>query len=284
MTLFQTPRLPDYKAKAAPIFWEPVMGSGERIAAMIAAVGDNGQCTAIQILNPGTLRALFSAQGSAAGNVLSFACSTLKHHLEFGHPIEAWESPFSGFTIGPTGDYLGSDLQDVVEQVKSLYSAFAHYTAEEDDTDAFRSMDNETLRSQVSDIIRQRTDLEAGKLLTQNGKLEVLDSGRRHWLDIPLHTGSQAGTIVSAWYKSIGTIETHVLRAQSNLTAVRSRKVRDRAVFIGRPFAGLPKPQLGKVDDFLDEMSWRLSQSGISVQIEDSADKLAEGVLEWAHH
>lgn len=96
---------PFITARFAAVYWEPMVGSNERITAMIAIEPEPG-CSALvpavhAILPLKRLRSMLGiSKGNSAFGILSAATEFMTSRLTAGLSLEELDSPFSGFTIG----------------------------------------------------------------------------------------------------------------------------------------------------------------------------------------
>lgn len=278
------PPLPAYGAQLMPIYWEPMMSSGERLAAVLAAIGRDQKVIAVSTLRPAVLKLLYPSAASSAGSIVAWVVQSIENHLtSFGSFID-WTPPFSGVFAGKVVDAVGVSLEDIIDQGKMLYCSLAAGADQADlaDDDVFESMDTKAIRTQVLNRVRLRMGLSADNLIVDGGTLEVVDGEARHFLDIPLKTKSQVGSIVSAWYKTPMTVAQNILFAQNAILAAAERGKYEPGLFVARPYSGLPKTVLNAIDDRLDYLSWSMGKTGIAVRIADTTDQLADDVCDWA--
>ena len=96
---------PFIAARFAAVYWEPMVGSNERITAMIAVEPEPGSSALIPavhaILPLKRLRSMLGvSRGNSAFGILSTAAEFMTSRLTAGLTLEELDSPFSGFTIG----------------------------------------------------------------------------------------------------------------------------------------------------------------------------------------
>jgi hypothetical protein len=279
MTVF--PALPAFAAQASHIFWEPVSGSGERITAAVALRDGSGEARVISLLSPEILSLLYRGQGVNAAGLLAMVTDSLKSHLRKTSNLSDWIPPVSGFSAQPLHDFVGHSAEDILDQVAGLHSSL--YKAKAPQKPARQpAHKDETIRKQVKEAARKRYGLRADSIFTQNGIIEVVDSGLKRHLDIPIKTDRKVGSIMSAWYNTPATIETHFLRAQSDLAVAAERGRYDAGLFISMP-NGLEghKNQL-QVESLIDDIYWRLKRTGCYLEVRETPEALAEEIMTWA--
>jgi hypothetical protein len=129
-------------ARYAPVFWEPLAGTGERIVAMVAIEPREGTSHAVSaathvVLQPARLRAMLGRQraGSAMG-VLKEAADFMTVRQRAGLPLEELRPPFKGLELGPTFVVKGRSVEQLLDAAVRNLTAFG--TAEDliDDEEA----------------------------------------------------------------------------------------------------------------------------------------------------
>jgi hypothetical protein len=274
------PALPTFAAHASQIYWEPISGSGERITAAVALRDTAGEPRVISLLSPEILSILYRAQGGNAASLLGMVTDSLKSHLRRSENLSDWVAPVSGFTAQPMREFAGHSPEDILDQVaglhSSLYKAKAPQKAAKPQTQK-----DETVRKQVKDAARKLYGIRADSIFTQAGIIEVVDGGQRRHLDIPIKTERKVGSIMSAWYATPGTIETHFLRAQSDLAVAAERGRYESGLFISMP-SGLEghKNQL-QVENLIDDIYWRLKRTGCYLEVRETPEALAQEIVSW---
>lgn len=279
MTLF--PPLPAFAAQATHVFWEPVRGSGERITAVVAMRDGAGDVRVISLLTPEILSVLYRGQGPNAAGLLGLVTDSLKSHLRKHPDLSGWESPATGFFVEPMRDFSGHSADDVLDQVaglhSSLYKARAPQKPERQPTHK-----DETIRKRVREAAKRIYGLRADEIFTQSGIVEVVDSGIRRHLDIPIKTANKVGSIMSAWYNTPSTIETHFLRAQSDLAVAAELGRYEQGLFISMPNGLEGHRNQQEVENLIDDIYWRLKRTGCYLEVRETPESLAQEIMDWA--
>lgn len=279
--MLQFPETPKYRAQATHILWEPMIGSGERISAAVALVDHANDVRVISLLSQDILSLLYGGQGGNASGLIGLMTDSLKGFLKSGRDIREWLPPVSGFTAAPMQEYAGFSASDIMDQVAGLHSSLfkAKAPAKEERN---ISVNNAKIYRQVRDAARKIACVDADRIFTPDGLIEVVDGGRTRHLDIPIKTDRKVGSIISAWYVTPATIETHYLRAQANLQVAAERRKYEAGLFISRPSDPNHYGNLGKTDNFIDDIYWRLKRIGYHLEVRETPEALAQEILEWA--
>lgn len=109
----------------APIYWEPILLSGERITAIIVAVGLEGQIAVYRCIRDDVIRLLFKENFSHATAMLTWVKASIERHLENAGSFSDWEPPVSGFHIGEEHEAFTDSIHDLPTQVTTLCSSFS---------------------------------------------------------------------------------------------------------------------------------------------------------------
>lgn len=279
--MLQFPEIPNYRAQATHILWEPMVGSGERISAAVALIDSANDVRVISLLSQDVLSMLYRDQGGNASSLIGLMTDSLKSFLKTSRNISEWISPISGFSAAPMREYAGFNAGDIIDQVAGLHSSLfkAKAPAKEEKS---TSVSNAKIYRQVRDAARKIACLDADRIFTEKGIIEVSDRGQKHQLEIPIKTDRKVGSIISAWYASPNTIETHYLRAQNNLAVASERSKYEAGLFISRPNDPDRYDHLGKVDNLIDDIYWRLKRIGYHLEVRETPEALANEILNWA--
>lgn len=121
---------PPFVARYRALFWEPLLGTGERIVAIVAIEGDKRSAQPIpagsHVVLPGErLRAMLGRQrGTASAGVLAETAEFLTACQVSGQRIEQLELPFRGMTLGPVLVARGYSVNQMIDSAVRAVSAF----------------------------------------------------------------------------------------------------------------------------------------------------------------
>ena len=281
------PELPQYEAKVVPIYWEPMMGSGERVTAIIGAVGGDGEVEAIPVIKPSVLGIMFPGQKRNARNMLTWVASSLKRHLMSRKGFRSWECPITGFSVGKPLSSIGDNLADTINQAKMLYcslSAAASSDSSDEEKLLFSQHDTDSIRTAVISTVRSSLGVDAERFIVPEGIRQVREKNRNHYLEISFEDDKRVGSIVSAYYTTQDTVQKHILGSQGDLL-VAAQLIKKPVMYIAAPEVGSvsSKTQRSKIENMVDELEWKLKKLGVKPEIYQSADEIARSVCEqWA--
>lgn len=156
------PPLPAYLGHVAPVYFEPLAGSGERFCITVLAVGEDGKATAVSAIN-GRLPCLGEVGASIAGFGGRVAAHFIRHVAEGNDPGE-WHPPYRQMQIGA---WLRTRGKDVVSMATANIATLATlgYGGEDDeppDEPLVRPVSKELsnfIRALRETVGKQRADL-----------------------------------------------------------------------------------------------------------------------------
>jgi hypothetical protein len=108
-----------------PIYWEPILLSGERITAIIAAVGLEGKISIARCIRDDVLKALFPDNYYNALSLISWIAQSLEKHLVNSGSLSDWDPPLTGFHVGDTHEAFTSNIEELPRQVVPLCSSLS---------------------------------------------------------------------------------------------------------------------------------------------------------------
>lgn len=126
---------PLVRAQFAPVFWEPLPGSGERVAAIILVAPDIESSALLApaahvVLNARRLRAMLGAQrGDSALGILNETARFMTERLAAGEDIQQCKPLFRHFTVGPVRQVRGFTPEQALDAAVQSVAAFG--TAED---------------------------------------------------------------------------------------------------------------------------------------------------------
>lgn len=117
------PTLPPYRGYWRAVYYTPIRGSREKLTAFVISVGDDGQTCLRSTLREPFIDAAFLHQAAGVRALLSFIRDTLS--LWLSQPTDAWQSPISGFEMGPAHPTQAFHIRQIAAQGIVREAAFA---------------------------------------------------------------------------------------------------------------------------------------------------------------
>jgi len=119
------PTAPDHRAEWAPIYLEPMHGSGERIVVAVVATDSVGAFHVELAVRPRTLRCVFGDRGELVMSLAELVQESMQEHLAMGGNLQTWTPPVRSCFLGPVRKAVGADLAGVALRGASLTASFS---------------------------------------------------------------------------------------------------------------------------------------------------------------
>lgn len=117
------PAAPAHSAEWAPLLWEPVMGTEERLmVGVVARCGE--QWTAVRVVREDVFTAIYGKKGAGAKAMVDLAIDMLRARL----PLQSWYQvtlPISGFHLGAQRDAAGDTVSGIVRQAVAMAASLS---------------------------------------------------------------------------------------------------------------------------------------------------------------
>ncbi len=118
------PALPAQTFQGAPLYLEPMMGSGERLTALVAVVG----ATDVQVIpsiRPAVIRAMYGDKSLNFNGLVSLLKESLQDHLRKWRSFDGWRSPLNSACLGEIRPLLADDAQHALRQLILLHASLS---------------------------------------------------------------------------------------------------------------------------------------------------------------
>jgi hypothetical protein len=124
-TALRFPRAPSIEGAWMPIFLEPIIGSGEKIAVAIACTADRNRKLVSKIIPDGTLRCMYGVYAEKVRALVELITVSISDHLSTEHSLSGWIPPFGGVQAGPVFPGQGDDLHEIISQAAAMVSSLS---------------------------------------------------------------------------------------------------------------------------------------------------------------
>lgn len=123
-TMSQTPA---YKAIWAPIYFEPIIGSGEKLTIAVVAVGRDGEFKIRPSIKRRVVKAMYGNKSDQFNALIELVIYSLTSHLcnDNAKTLEEWNVPMHGVALGKIRNTSSSDIDGVIKQAVMLTSSLA---------------------------------------------------------------------------------------------------------------------------------------------------------------
>lgn len=161
-------------AEWAPVYLEPMHGSGERFVALVVASDADGAFHVETTLRPKVLQCMYGDRAEVIASLVELVEEALQDHFAFGGSLQNWSSPLSSFVLGPVRNAIGPDLMGVALRGASLTASLAAVLAEEPQATEVVAVapDVDRWLQQIRASLKMRTDSLDARF---NGEVRVRD-------------------------------------------------------------------------------------------------------------
>lgn len=260
------------------IVWQPELSGVQRFVVGVVVRGQ-GQQAARLMSEPGRLDCFFRPRSIAADFtwLISMARSQLAQ-ANLDAPIAL---PVLNLTATAPQFVSGQSAEALAE---TLFAQLVPAAKDEIEAPPARPyLDTASLRELVHNELKRITGLDYSRIVREAGEI-IRDRGD-HAFDVDIITARAVGSVISADYKSLASIERNLLRAAHDVQAYSGSRNKDaRGIFIFDPIErpGLTAKERKDVERFLDEERWKLDCAGFSVATNHTPELLALDVRDWA--
>lgn len=155
------PAVPGLRASWAPLYIEPMDGSGERIAVAVVAVDGQGAFHVHPTLSLRVINCMYGQGAAAFEGVVDFAIDVLQGHLATGGSLNDWVPPFRSCHLGNIRNAVGRDLEHVALSGAALTSSLSGSgiaeAAKRVDENGEVALDVDRWLQQIRDKVRAQT-------------------------------------------------------------------------------------------------------------------------------
>lgn len=170
------PDMPTYEGQWQPIYFEPVVGSGERITIAVAAIGSTGEFKVVQAIRTELLECLYGINANRIHSMINLIITSSNNYIKKNQTLSSWPAPFDGVILGPPTRALDTELNGIIKQAitfSSSLSSLALDAEREDD----EQVQPKRYAAQFSKNIQNELNQINPKLLESfNQKIQVSDS------------------------------------------------------------------------------------------------------------
>lgn len=189
------PTLPEYSAKACPVYIEPIVGSGERICVGVVAVGQDGQHIVVQTIKEETAACMLGAASYKLLNLVNVALSSLDKFTTHTKNFSDWRSPVPGVVMG---SITTGHVTDLTMMVRTVARNYAFLSAMSDFTAADESVaDDSPATDRWAKMVREATTLIRPSLADAfNRQLKLTSKGTTRFDFVGRNLAAQLGRII----------------------------------------------------------------------------------------
>lgn len=115
--------------KWLPIYFEPIIGSGERFTVCIAAICDDGDYKVEKVLKDELIKMLYNEKHKKVERMIEWIVSSFENHLKKSKKFNDWTPPFEGVFTGSIHEAQSDNLEGIFLQGIRLSSSLSRIEA-----------------------------------------------------------------------------------------------------------------------------------------------------------
>lgn len=160
--IMSAPQYPSFRADWAPVYFEPMMGSGEKFTIVIAAFSPDGVVRVCNAIRPHVVKAMYGNKHNHFNSLIEMIMSSLETHLKRNMSFEGWISPINGAEIGSVTSAQSSDMTGILRQAVQLSASLSSldFFSSEDENDERYSSENTWANQFRAKVISEQSSFE----------------------------------------------------------------------------------------------------------------------------
>ena len=150
------PAQPNYRGSWQTIYLEPIIGSGEKIAIAVTAIGKDKQYKVIQAIRPELLDCLYGSQAEKMQTMVDWIVDSANNEIKANNTLSKWSPPFDGVTLGKEKIAADENIEGILRQairISASLSTLALDAEREEDEEQPRKYSENWTRS-IADEMR----------------------------------------------------------------------------------------------------------------------------------
>ena len=220
----------------------------------------------------------------SVSEILAYAEGALRMAVQNKTSIPEISFETHCLTLSPPTFTSGADQESTVERLFGEVVVMAPTNRRK--TRNFESIDTPRARALVNQELKRICGLDFDKFVVPEKQGMLLDDpdGRKHWLDLNLLTAKSCGSVTSAAYKSVQSVEMNLLKASLDLTTYRRiRNFDSIGLFLLLPNESDVEPkEYKRIEEVIGQHEWKLEQDGFRVTSMPDTALLAKEIYDWA--
>lgn len=270
------------KGRWAPLYAEPIAGSGERLTTSILAQDEESNVLVERVIRPEVLRALYGGKARAFSEMIA----TVEHVL--GKSLRARNDspliPLSGFSLGNFRRAIGADLVGLVEQGRLMTASLGRTRIGGDEAESEdESQKAERWVARIRDVVLNTAE----DLRPYFNQASSAIDGRAA-PKLGFYNGRYAAQFGVVRRDNPGASVYHLKPRLWELVSIRpdlAGNVRERDLILHRPrlsVATMPITQRDRIRDVIDELTSVADRHAIYVFSTDRAQDAGHRVTSQA--
>ncbi|MGB3610676.1 MAG: hypothetical protein WA987_09915 [Cellvibrio sp.] len=179
------PAVPSYRGRWRTIYLEPIIGSGERIAIAIVAIGSDRRLKVAQAIRVELLDCLYGVQAGNIQSMIDWIISSLHNSYKSKGNLDNWNPPFGGVSCSAFAEAADHDIDGIIKQAVRFTASLSNIAmdAEREEEEEQPKRYTEQWAKSICEEIREsnpllvtyfgkRVQLSESKILTSYGFLK----------------------------------------------------------------------------------------------------------------
>lgn len=150
------PTQPDYSGAWQAIYLEPIIGSGEKIAIAVTAIGADKQYKVIQAIRPELLDCLYGSQAEKMQAMIDWVMNSANNEINTNCTLSNWSPPFDGVKLSQEHIAADENIEGILKQAIRISASLSTLAldAEREDDEEQPSKYSENWTRSIADEIR----------------------------------------------------------------------------------------------------------------------------------
>ena len=125
---FEFPPGPAHRFEGAPVYLEPMMGSGERIAICAVASGPSGSAVR-GLIRSETAECLYGNQAASLLGLIDTVVHSIRDHISRGETLARWSPPLAGVSLGEIRMIRSESPRAAIAGIAQLHASLCYLPA-----------------------------------------------------------------------------------------------------------------------------------------------------------
>lgn len=128
LNILHIPSTPSHIATILPVYFEPMLGSGERLTIAIGAISEDGKINDVQqVIRQDVLECMYGKQAKGIQNFIEIVVEDLRESIREGKSFSDWTPPLNGIFKGPERKEAADRWEDIFKHASLLHSSLSEY-------------------------------------------------------------------------------------------------------------------------------------------------------------
>lgn len=122
------PSTSSHIATILPVYFEPMLGSGERLTIAIGAISETGEINDVkQVIRYDVLECMYGQKAKGIQNFIEIVVEDLRDSIRNGKNFSDWAPPLNGIFKGAERKEAADRWEDIFKHASLLHSSLSEY-------------------------------------------------------------------------------------------------------------------------------------------------------------